>query len=82
MDILLTLLGVAGVTYVMGVPGADDVMLGYQSTSFHDALYLRKALGLRPAPEFEDWLDRVGLLAPDGQIRNLPPGDTVLRELA
>ena len=52
MDALLTLLGVAGVTYVMGVPGADDVMLSYQSTSFHDALYLRGALGLRPAPEF------------------------------
>ena len=64
MDALLTLLGVAGVTYVMGVPGADDVMLSYQSTSFHDALYLRGALGLRPAPEFEDWLDRVGIAGP------------------
>src|SRR6185437_7638570 len=51
MDGLLTLLGVAGCTYIMGVPGADDVMLGYQSTSFHDALYLRRALGKRPAPE-------------------------------
>ena len=61
MDALLTLLGVAGVTYVMGVPGADDVMLSYQSTSFHDALYLRAALGLRPAPEFEAWLDRMDL---------------------
>jgi ethanolamine ammonia-lyase large subunit len=61
MDALLTLLGVAGVTYVMGVPGADDVMLSYQSTSFHDALYLRGALGLRPAPEFEDWLARMGV---------------------
>ena len=59
MDGLLTLLGVAGVTYVMGVPGADDVMLSYQSTSFHDALYLRQALGLRPAPEFEAWLERM-----------------------
>jgi ethanolamine ammonia-lyase large subunit len=68
MDALLTLLGVAGVTYVMGVPGADDVMLSYQSTSFHDALYLRGALGLRPAPEFEAWLARMGLegsLAPE-----------------
>jgi ethanolamine ammonia-lyase large subunit len=64
MDALLTLLGVAGVTYVMGVPGADDVMLSYQSTSFHDALYLRHALRLRPAPEFEAWLERMGL--PDG----------------
>src|SRR6201996_6169064 len=61
MDALLTLLGVAGVTYVMGVPGADDVMLSYQRTSFHDALYLRGALGLRPAPEFADWLVRMGL---------------------
>ncbi len=61
MDGLLTLLGVAGVTYVMGVPGADDVMLSYQSTSFHDALYLRGALGLRPAPEFEAWLARMGV---------------------
>jgi ethanolamine ammonia-lyase large subunit len=56
MDALLTLLGVAGVNYIMGVPGADDVMLNYQSTSFHDALYLRRVLGLRPAPEFETWL--------------------------
>jgi ethanolamine ammonia-lyase large subunit len=56
MDVLLTLLGAAGVNYIMGVPGADDVMLNYQSTSFHDALYLRRVLGLRPAPEFESWL--------------------------
>jgi ethanolamine ammonia-lyase large subunit len=56
MDSLLTLLGVAGVNYIMGVPGADDVMLNYQSTSFHDALYLRRVLSLRPAPEFEAWL--------------------------
>jgi ethanolamine ammonia-lyase large subunit len=61
MDALLTLLGAAGVTYVMGVPGADDIMLSYQSTSFHDALYLRGVLGLRPAPEFEDWLTRMGI---------------------
>jgi ethanolamine ammonia-lyase large subunit len=65
MDSLLTLLGVAGVNYIMGVPGADDVMLNYQSTSFHDALYLRRVLGLRPAPEFEAWLsgDGFGRLA-------------------
>ena len=63
MDALLTLLGVAGVTYVMGVPGADDVMLSYQSTSFHDALYLRGALGLRPAPEFDAWLAHMGIAA-------------------
>jgi ethanolamine ammonia-lyase large subunit len=67
MDVLLTLLGAAGVNYIMGVPGADDVMLHYQSTSFHDALYLRRALGLRPAPEFEAWLNsdaRLGLNVP------------------
>jgi ethanolamine ammonia-lyase large subunit len=56
MDSLLTLLGAAGCNYIMGVPGADDIMLHYQSTSFHDALYLRRVLGLRPAPEFEAWL--------------------------
>jgi ethanolamine ammonia-lyase large subunit len=60
MDTLLTLLGVAGVNYIMGVPGADDVMLNYQSTSFHDALYLRGVLGLRPAPEFEAWMEGDG----------------------
>ncbi|HEY5958664.1 MAG TPA: ethanolamine ammonia-lyase subunit EutB [Polyangiaceae bacterium] len=59
MDTLLTLLGVAGCSYIMGVPGTDDVMLGYQSTSFHDAQYLRQVLGLRPAPEFEQWLRRM-----------------------
>ncbi len=57
MDALLTMLGAAGVNYIMGVPGADDIMLNYQSTSFHDALYLRALLGLRPAPEFERWFD-------------------------
>lgn len=61
MDILLTLLAAAGCSYVMGVPGADDVMLSYQSTSFHDALYIRKILGLRPSPEFESWLENMGL---------------------
>ncbi|MFT4099288.1 MAG: ethanolamine ammonia-lyase subunit EutB [Rhodoblastus sp.] len=70
MDNLLTLLGVAGCTYVMGVPGADDIMLNYQSTSFHDALYVREVLGLRPAPEFEMWLQRMGLM--DGAGRMLP----------
>jgi ethanolamine ammonia-lyase large subunit len=61
MDVLLTLLSAAGCTYVMGVPGADDIMLNYQSTSFHDALYARRTLGLRPAPEFEAWLARMGI---------------------
>ncbi|GAC1562971.1 MAG: ethanolamine ammonia-lyase subunit EutB [Beijerinckiaceae bacterium] len=69
MDNLLTLLAVAGCTYVMGVPGADDIMLSYQSTSFHDALYVRAALGLRPAPEFEEWLMRMGLMDEARRIR-------------
>jgi ethanolamine ammonia-lyase large subunit len=64
MDTLLTLLGVAGCNYIMGVPGADDVMLHYQSTSFHDALYLRSALNLKPAPEFEAWLASAPALLP------------------
>lgn len=62
MDNLLTLLATAGCTYIMGVPGADDIMLNYQSTSFHDALYIRKLLGLRPAPEFETWLINMRLI--------------------
>jgi len=85
MDTLLTLLGAAGVAYVMGVPGADDVMLSYQSTSFHDQLYLRDLLGLRRAPEFEDWLLRMGLTGPDGRLRPPPPAHPLLaatRELA
>ena len=61
MDNLLTLLAAAGVTFIMGVPGADDVMLNYQSTSFHDALYVRDLFGLRRAPEFDEWLVRAGL---------------------
>ena len=65
MDTLLTLLGVAGCNYIMGVPGADDVMLHYQSTSFHDALYVRKVLGLKPAPEFEEWLAHRPALIPE-----------------
>ena len=64
MDALLTMLGVAGCNYIMGVPGADDVMLHYQSTSFHDALYVRSVLGLKPAPEFEEWLERRPPLEP------------------
>ncbi len=70
MDAILTLAGVAGVNFLMGVPGADDIMLNYQSTSFHDALYLRETLGLRPAPEFEAWLGSMGLLDGDGRIRS------------
>jgi ethanolamine ammonia-lyase large subunit len=70
MDTLLTLLGTAGVTYLMGVPGADDVMLNYQSTSFHDSHYLRQLLGRGPAPEFEGWLERMGVM--DGGRRLMP----------
>ena len=68
MDTLLTLLGVAGCTFIMGIPGADDIMLGYQSTSFHDALYLRQVLGLRPAPEFEAWLLQQGIFGEQSQL--------------
>jgi len=68
MDNLLTLLGVAGCNYIMGVPGADDIMLGYQSTSFHDAHYLRQVLGKRPAPEFQAWLEKTGIAAHGGRL--------------
>ncbi|MFN8646582.1 MAG: ethanolamine ammonia-lyase subunit EutB [Gemmatimonadales bacterium] len=82
MDALLTLLGAAGCNYIMGVPGADDIMLSYQSTSFHDALYLRQLLGLRPAPEFEAWLARMGICDAAGRLvpvtgRALPLGDAI-----
>jgi ethanolamine ammonia-lyase large subunit len=68
MDNLLTLLAAAGVTFIMGVPGADDVMLNYQSTSFHDALYIRDLFGLKRAPEFDDWLRRTGLAGADFRL--------------
>ena len=77
MDMLLTLLGVAGINFIMGIPGSDDVMLNYQTTSFHDALYARQSLGLRAAPEFEAWLERMQILKQqDGRVRladQLPP---------
>jgi ethanolamine ammonia-lyase large subunit len=66
MDALLTLLSAAGVAFVIAVPGADDVMLNYQSLSFHDILYVRQTLGRRCAPEFEDWLRRMGLADESG----------------
>ncbi|CAM5280269.1 Ethanolamine ammonia-lyase large subunit OS=Stutzerimonas stutzeri OX=316 GN=eutB PE=3 SV=1 [Stutzerimonas stutzeri] len=70
MDMLLTLLGAAGINFIMGIPGSDDVMLNYQTTSFHDALYARQVLGLRAAPEFEQWLARMGIFQQrDGQLR-------------
>ncbi|MDR6672651.1 ethanolamine ammonia-lyase subunit EutB [Xanthomonas sp. 1678] len=76
MDVLLTLLGAAGINFIMGIPGSDDVMLNYQTTSFHDALYARQVLGLRPAPEFEAWLERLDILRLDnGRFRlgDAPP---------
>lgn len=77
MDTLLTLLGVAGINFIMGIPGSDDIMLNYQTTSFHDALYARQTLGLKPAPEFEQWLAKTGIFTQsDGRILfgdSLPP---------
>ena len=78
MDTLLTLLGVAGVNFIMGVPAADDIMLNYQSTSFHDALYVREVLGLRRAPEFELWLQQMGIV---DQAGRLMPSDAAARAL-
>jgi ethanolamine ammonia-lyase large subunit len=68
MDLLLTALATAGCTYIMGIPGSDDIMLNYQSTSFHDARFVRQLLGLRPAPEFEAWLHRFGVTDDDGRL--------------
>ncbi|PUZ29914.1 Ethanolamine ammonia-lyase heavy chain [Chitinophaga costaii] len=78
MDNLLTLLGVAGCNYIMGVPGADDIMLNYQSTSFHDAQYVRQVLGLRPAPEFEQWLYRQGITDLTGNLLPVPASHQLL----
>ncbi|AXC14267.1 Ethanolamine ammonia-lyase heavy chain [Acidisarcina polymorpha] len=69
MDSLLTLLGVAGVNFIMGIPGADDIMLNYQSTSFHDSLYIRRVLGLKRSPEFEAWLEQMGIADARGELR-------------
>jgi len=76
MDNLLTLLATAGCSFVMGIPGSDDIMLNYQTTSFHDALYVRRVLGLAPAPEFEAWLQRMQIFSSEPQFRlndGLPP---------
>lgn len=81
MDVLLTVLTAAGVAFVIAVPGADDVMLGYQSLSFHDALFARRTFGLRPAPEFNDWLERMGMLERDGGLREIAVSDSPLRAL-
>ncbi|WP_338885895.1 ethanolamine ammonia-lyase subunit EutB [Rhodococcus sovatensis] len=81
MDTLLTLLGAAGVAFVIAVPGADDVMLGYQSLSFHDVLYVRQVLGLKPAPEFAAWLDRLGMVDSTGRILDVDAVGSPLRAL-
>ncbi|MFB8274743.1 ethanolamine ammonia-lyase subunit EutB [Nocardia colli] len=82
MDTLLTLLGAAGCAFVIAVPGADDVMLGYQSLSFHDALYARRVLNLRPAPEFESWLSGLGMIDAAGRVLPVEPLASPLRALA
>jgi ethanolamine ammonia-lyase large subunit len=83
MDTLMVLLGAAGITFLIGVPGADDVMLNYQSLSFHDILTLRSLLRLKPAPEFAAWLERMGLYDSEGErMRALVPGQTRLASLA
>ncbi|MGE4127757.1 MAG: ethanolamine ammonia-lyase subunit EutB [Hyphomicrobiaceae bacterium] len=80
MDAILCVLAAAGVTYVMGVPGADDVMLGYQSTSFHDALFVREAFGLKRAPEFETWLAAMGIAGADGRLMPPRPDHSLIAE--
>jgi ethanolamine ammonia-lyase large subunit len=86
MDILLTLLGTAGCNFIMGVPGSDDIMLNYQTTSFHDALYARRVLGLKPAPEFESWLKNMEIFTNEDQVslgNKLPVSfEQALRRLA
>jgi ethanolamine ammonia-lyase large subunit len=79
MDTLLTCLAAAGVTFIMGVPGADDVMLNYQSTSFHDALYVHEVFGRKRAPEFDAWLAQVGLAGADARLTER---ETLLPEFA
>ena len=81
MDTLLAMLGLAGVTFIMGVPGADDIMLNYQSSSFHDALYLREALGLRRAPEFEAWLEQMRMTDAAGRLLPAAAGHPLLRSM-
>lgn len=81
MDNLLTLLGVAGCNFIMGVPGSDDVMLNYQSTSFHDALYVRKVLNKKPAPEFESWLQQMGIVDDTGHRQPIEASHKLLKAL-
>nr|WP_217345166.1 ethanolamine ammonia-lyase subunit EutB [Noviherbaspirillum sp. L7-7A]MBV0879393.1 ethanolamine ammonia-lyase subunit EutB [Noviherbaspirillum sp. L7-7A] len=81
MDTLLTLLGAAGVNFIMGVPGADDIMLNYQSTSFHDALYLRRLFGLKRAPEFEAWLSAMRITDGQGELLDSRAGHSLMQSL-
>jgi ethanolamine ammonia-lyase large subunit len=82
MDTTLTMLAAAGVNYVMGVPGADDIMLNYQSTSFHDALYVREAFGLKRAPEFEAWLTSMDITNTEGRLLPANAGHPLLQSAA
>ena len=81
MDTLMTLLAAAGITFIMGIPGADDIMLNYQTTSFHDALYLRKLLGLKPAPEFEQWLKRMNIMDDHGLVQPVSKAHSMLHNM-
>jgi ethanolamine ammonia-lyase large subunit len=81
MDTLMTLLGTAGLSFIMGVPGADDIMLNYQSTSFHDSLYLRELLGLQRAPEFEQWLHKMKITDAAGRVQPVASGHRLIEQL-
>ena len=81
MDTLMTLLATAGLTFIMGIPGADDIMLNYQTTSFHDALYLRKVLGLKAAPEFEAWLKKMHIMDANGQVQPIQNAHHMLQNM-
>lgn len=81
MDTLMTLLATAGLTFIMGIPGSDDIMLNYQTTSFHDALYLRKVLGLKAAPEFEQWLKNNGIMDMQGQVQPVTRAHSMLQNM-
>ena len=81
MDNLMTLLGAAGLSFIMGVPGADDIMLNYQSTSFHDALYLREVMGLQRAPEFEAWLQKMNITDTAGRVKPILSGHHLIEQM-
>jgi ethanolamine ammonia-lyase large subunit len=81
MDTLMTLLATAGLTFIMGIPGADDIMLNYQTTSFHDTLYLRKVLGLKAAPEFEQWLMKMNIMDSQGQVQPVTSSHGMLQNM-